>query len=74
MTTSSSRPVGGAGLEEHDVLVAFTEYNRNVIRLLPPLIMRPEHVDKLVDSLEFISAFALLSGMTPEEKIRCKQA
>jgi len=26
--------------------------------------------NKLVDSLEFLSAFALLSGMTPEEKIR----
>ena len=25
-----------------------------------------------MDSLEFLSAFALLSGMTPEEKIRCK--
>lgn len=28
--------------------------------------------NKLVDSLEFLSAFAILSGMTPEEKIRCK--
>jgi hypothetical protein len=28
--------------------------------------------NNLVDSLEFLSAFALLSGMTPEEKIRCK--
>ena len=28
--------------------------------------------NKLVDSLEFLSAFAVLSGMTPEEKIRCK--
>jgi hypothetical protein len=27
--------------------------------------------NKLVDSLEFLSAFAILSGMTPEEKIRC---
>eukprot|EP01032_Pedospumella_encystans_P026091 gene26091-29473_t len=26
--------------------------------------------NKLVDSLEFLSAFAILSGMTPEEKIR----
>ncbi len=29
--------------------------------------------NNLVDSLEFLSAFALLSGMTPEEKIRCKK-
>jgi hypothetical protein len=28
--------------------------------------------NNLVDSLEFLSSFALLSGMTPEEKIRCK--
>ncbi len=27
--------------------------------------------NNLMDSLEFLSAFALLSGMTPEEKIRC---
>jgi hypothetical protein len=27
--------------------------------------------NNLVDSLEFLSAFALLSGMTPEEKISC---
>jgi hypothetical protein len=27
--------------------------------------------NNLVDSLEFLSAFALLSGMTPEEKVRC---
>ena len=26
--------------------------------------------NNLVDSLEFLSSFALLSGMTPEEKIR----
>ena len=28
--------------------------------------------NKLVDALEFISALALVSGMTPEEKVRCK--
>ncbi|EKF20928.1 class III aminotransferase [Nitratireductor pacificus pht-3B] len=44
--------VGALLLRDYDVLVAFTEYNRNVIRLLPPLVMRPEHVDKLVDSLD----------------------
>jgi hypothetical protein len=27
--------------------------------------------NNLVDSLEFLSSFALLSGMTPEEKIAC---
>ena len=28
--------------------------------------------NNLVDSLEFISALTFLSGMTPEEKVRCK--
>ncbi|MDS1135644.1 aspartate aminotransferase family protein [Nitratireductor indicus] len=44
--------VGALLLRDYDVLVAFTEYNRNVVRLLPPLIMQREHVDKLVDSLD----------------------
>ncbi len=44
--------VGALLLRDYDVLVAFTEYNRNVIRLLPPLIMQKEHVDQLVDSLD----------------------
>ena len=39
-------------LRDYDVLVAFTEYNRNVIRLLPPLICQREHVDQLVDALD----------------------
>ena len=30
------------------------------------------HQNNLVDSLEFLSSFALLSGMTPEEKISCE--
>ncbi len=44
--------VGALLLRDYDVLVAFTEYNRNVIRLLPPLICQREHVDRLVDSLD----------------------
>ena len=32
--------VGALLLREYDMLVAFTEYNRNVIRLEPPLIVR----------------------------------
>jgi 4-aminobutyrate aminotransferase-like enzyme len=34
------------------VLVAFTEYNRNVIRLEPPLICRREHVDRFIEALD----------------------
>jgi acetylornithine/succinyldiaminopimelate/putrescine aminotransferase len=44
--------VGSLLLRDHDVLVAFTEYNRNVIRLEPPLICGPEHVEKVVSSLD----------------------
>lgn len=43
--------VGALLLRDYDVLVAFTEYNRNVIRLEPPLICGRDHVDT------FIAAF-----------------
>ena len=39
-------------LRDYDVLVAFTEYNRNVVRLLPPLILERAHVDQLVTALD----------------------
>ena len=44
--------VGAELLRDHDVLVAFTEYNRNVIRLEPPLICQREHVDRFVEALD----------------------
>lgn len=44
--------VGALLLRDYDVLVAFTEYNRNVIRLEPPLICTSEHVDRFVDALD----------------------
>jgi acetylornithine/succinyldiaminopimelate/putrescine aminotransferase len=44
--------VGALLLRDYDVLVAFTEYNRNVIRLEPPLICGREHVDTFVDALD----------------------
>ncbi|MEZ5812880.1 MAG: aspartate aminotransferase family protein [Rhizobiaceae bacterium] len=46
--------IGAALLRDHDVLVAFTEYNRNVIRLEPPLICRPEHVDRFVEAFDAV--------------------
>jgi len=36
--------------------VAFTEYNRNVIRLEPPLVIGAEHIDQLVDGLDRLLA------------------
>lgn len=44
--------VGALLLRDYNVLVAFTEYNRNVIRLEPPLICRKEHVDQFADALD----------------------
>jgi len=44
--------VGALLLRDYNVLVAFTEYNRNVIRLEPPLICAKEHVDTFVDALD----------------------
>lgn len=44
--------VGALLLRDYNVLVAFTEYNRNVIRLEPPLICERAHVDTFVDALD----------------------
>ncbi len=46
--------VGAALLRDHGVLVAFTEYNRNVIRLEPPLVCGPEHVDQFIEALDSV--------------------
>ncbi|WP_416208009.1 aspartate aminotransferase family protein [Chelativorans sp. M5D2P16] len=53
--------VGAALLRDHDVLVAFTEYNRNVIRLEPPLIVGREHVDTFVDALDALLSRGVVS-------------
>ena len=44
--------IGCLLLAEHNVLVAFTEYNRNVIRLEPPLIVTKEHIDILIRAMD----------------------
>lgn len=46
--------IGALLLAQRDVLVAFTEYNRNVIRLEPPLIVERVHIDQFVDALDDI--------------------
>ncbi len=43
---------GALMLRDHNTLVAFTEYNRNVIRLEPPLIAKEEHIDAFLKSFE----------------------
>ncbi len=46
--------IGSHLLRDHGVLVAFTEYNRNVIRLEPPLICGRVHVDEFITALDEI--------------------
>ncbi len=44
--------VGALLLKDYDVLVAFTEYNRNVIRLEPPLVATREDIDTFVNAMD----------------------
>jgi acetylornithine/succinyldiaminopimelate/putrescine aminotransferase len=44
--------VGALLQSQYDILVAFTEYNRNVIRLEPPLTITKAHVDQFCDALD----------------------
>jgi acetylornithine/succinyldiaminopimelate/putrescine aminotransferase len=44
--------VGALLLAQKNVLVAFTEYNRNVIRLEPPLIITREQVDAFITAFD----------------------
>ena len=44
--------VGSLLLRDYQILVAFTEYNRNVIRLEPPLIATSANVQTFLDALD----------------------
>ncbi len=44
--------VGSLLLRDHAILVSFTEYNRNVMRLQPPLIVTEDEIHKFVDALD----------------------
>ena len=44
--------IGSLLLRDYDVLVAFTEYNRNVIRLQPPLIVTEAEIHRFVAALD----------------------
>ncbi|MBB5157137.1 aspartate aminotransferase family protein [Saccharopolyspora phatthalungensis] len=50
---------GSQLLSEFGILVAFTDYNRNVVRLEPPLTIRPQHVDMLVGGFDDLLAQGL---------------
>lgn len=71
---------GSALLRDHDILVAFTEYNRNVIRLEPPLIVTPEEIDRFLNALDsvlrkgvfrLVTDFAVVSA---KKKLRFRPA
>src|SRR5262245_44235211 len=53
--------VGSLLLRDYGVLVAFTEYNRNVIRLEPPLICRRGHVDQFIEALDSLLSRGIVS-------------
>ena len=53
--------VGAQLLRDFDILVAFTEYNRNVIRLEPPLICGMGHVDQFCDALDDLLSRGIVS-------------
>lgn len=52
--------LGAILLRDHDILVSFTEYNRNVMRLQPPLIVTEEEIRRFIAALETL----LAKGMT----------
>jgi acetylornithine/succinyldiaminopimelate/putrescine aminotransferase len=53
--------IGALLLKDYDCLVAFTEYNRNVIRLEPPLICSHENVDQFCDALDELLGRGIVS-------------
>lgn len=56
--------IGSHLLREHGVLVAFTEYNRNVIRLEPPLICTRENVDEFITALDEVMSRGVVKIVT----------
>lgn len=56
--------VGSLLLRDHDTLVAFTEYNRNVIRLEPPLVAKAEHIDQFLQAFEAVLAMGVTKIVT----------
>lgn len=56
--------VGALMLREHATLVAFTEYNRNVIRLEPPLVAKAEHVDAFLASFDAVLSLGVAKIVT----------
>ena len=53
--------IGAQLLRDYDILVAFTEYNRNVIRLEPPLVCTIDNVDTFCDALDDLLSKGIVS-------------
>jgi acetylornithine/succinyldiaminopimelate/putrescine aminotransferase len=66
--------VGSLLLKDYGILVAFTEYNRNVIRLEPPLIVHREHIDTFVDALDDLLARGIARIVSDFIRARAKSA
>jgi acetylornithine/succinyldiaminopimelate/putrescine aminotransferase len=62
--------VGSLLLRDHNILVAFTEYNRNVIRLEPPLVAGREHIHTFVDALDELLSRGIAKIVTDYAKSR----
>ncbi|WP_449394034.1 aspartate aminotransferase family protein [Devosia riboflavina] len=56
--------IGSHLLRDHGVLVAFTEYNRNVIRLEPPLICTSDNVDEFITALDEVLSRGVVKIVT----------
>lgn len=46
--------IGAILLNNHNIVAGFTEYNRNVLRLHPPLIAKKEHIDYFIEKMDSI--------------------
>ena len=44
--------LGSILLNKYNILIGFTEYNRNVMRLHPPLITQKDHIDYFIRSID----------------------
>ncbi len=64
--------LGALLLQEHDILVAFTEYNRNVIRLEPPLIVTRDQIDELISAMRNLFSRGVMGIVTSYLKSRRK--
>lgn len=65
--------IGSHLLRDHGVLVAFTEYNRNVVRLEPPLICERNHVDQFIEALDEVMSRGIVKIVMDFIKLQAKQ-